>query len=960
MQRALGTMAAAVVASGFAVTVVAAPAQAMTYGTVFADTWAYTDAALPAESFVGAEVNLPLGAARDTAGVDHVSRVYYSFDLAKAKGKVVHRAGFFTRDRSAADCAAAPVVEVRRVAAITARTSWRRPPAVLERLGTADTGGDCPAGHHAFDLRTVVQAAVDRGDSRLTLELRLQRGQERDARFGRTVAYRPSIDLWVNAAPRVESIALAWEQTCGTASKPDPVHGGRPMAVAAHVIDPDDQGGVRADFAAWPVGDPAARVERTSSAAATRPWLDWDISGYPHGTVVAWAARGRDADGDVSAWTEPCHVVIDREPPAKAPVVTSEDYPNDGGQHGGSGIEGTFRLDAQGDADVVRYRWSEPHGGTRYVDAPAPGAAATIRFLPRALWGNVLTVQSVDAAGNVGPATTYEFHVRYTEPDVELTVAGVGLPSPLRVRPGRVPDATSVGYRVGDAPEVRLPVVDGVAAGDIVFAERGRTTVSIRVYAGDRLAGVLDKDVEVDDRPGVTSEDFGLSTEGQVGRPGTFRFTPRAQRVSAYEWRVDDTGEWTRLDAGPDGSAELRWTPTRGGYETLHVRSVDAAGDRSDAAEYSFMVTDPRPRVSARELDWWPRRDGPGLPLTLTFETSVDDVAGFVYSFDGGPEQFVDVNAGGYGVEVVPAHAGPNTVVVRNRYTDGTLGPEGTTTVDVFNGPIVSSAQYPNGTGGESGDPAVFTFAPALPDVVDYRYEFDGEEETVAAGPDGRATVTLTPAHPGYRTLAVTSRSADGTESETRRYEFSVLDNKVAVSSDYDDHTPRGGAGIAARFGLSVEVGVTEYRYRLGDGPVQSAKPSGSVVTTVTVVPERAGRTVLTVWAVRPDGTETPRVEYPFLVGTEPVVSSAEYPSSTWSGGVGVPGTFRFSGGAPDVAAFEYRVEDAAPVVVPAGADGSATVTWTPTQNFGHTMLVRGRLADGTWTDTARYYILVN
>jgi hypothetical protein len=65
-----------------------------------------------------------------------------------------------------------------------------------------------------------------------------------------------------------------------------------------------------------------------------------------------------------------------------------------------------------------------------------------------------------------------------------------------------------------------------------------------------------------------------------------------------------------------------------------------------------------------------------------------------------------------------------------------------------------------------------------MPNVVEYIYYFNEDWDNptvVAAGPDGRATFTFTPAAPGFYPMQVFARAADGTLSaNSREYDFMV------------------------------------------------------------------------------------------------------------------------------------------------------------------------------------------
>ncbi|GAA2808641.1 hypothetical protein GCM10010505_38540 [Kitasatospora aburaviensis] len=94
-----------------------------------------------------------------------------------------------------------------------------------------------------------------------------------------------------------------------------------------------------------------------------------------------------------------------------------------------------------------------------------------------------------------------------------------------------------------------------------------------------------------------------------------------------------------------------------------------------------------------------------------------------------------------------------------------------------------------------------------------------------------------------------------------------------------------------------------------------------------------------------------------------PSVSSAEYPADGQShGGVGRAGTFTLKpGGAEQIAKYSYQLDtDAKATEVPAGADGSAVVTLTPTSAGRRTLTVRAIDATGTASTPAAYGFVVD
>ncbi|MGY4909348.1 hypothetical protein [Micromonospora aurantiaca (nom. illeg.)] len=719
----------------------------------------------------------------------------------------------------------------------------------------------------------------------------------------------------------------------------------------------------RGQFAAWPVGHEDQRAEQFGySYGGALSKLDWDMSQYPHGTVVAWTARAYD-DHDFSPWAEPCYVKVDAQRPA-APVVTSEKYPNDGLPHGGSGVPGTFTFKANGSPDVVGYYWGRFGDAYHYIPAPSPGADVTLEYTPTS-FSDSLSVRSVDSASNSSETVHYEFRVKSTAPQVEVTMAGIGLPSKLAVSTN-VEGVTEFGYRIGDGAEARVPVnPDGPTEIPVTFAEGGLVKVEVRSYAGSELVGGYTENVSVRDLPTVESDDFDFPEhDGVVDRPGTFTFRPGRTGVVAYEYTFGG-GDLLRIDAAADGTAVLRWTPTEGGWHVLNVRSISADGTVSETQERQFNVIDTKPYVSSStyyENGAW---GGVGIPGEFNFDTGMPDVDAYLYRLNDGPEQIVDPDYSWARVTLTPDRSGSNTLTVRTRFQDGSFSPTRTYTFEVSDAPVVTSEDYPeNGEGGQPGQTGRFTFNPGRSGVTEYRYvlEYTGEEQVVAAGADGRATVEITPTHSGYTLLTVTSRTADGTVSPERRYYFRVRDARVNVSSAYDEYSPRGGIGSVGTFGVYTEISeVTTFEYQLNGGAWQSVpKKPDALATDITVTMDRNGANLISVRGRTAAGDYTPQTDYPFLVGTAPLVSSGTYPADRWSGGVGVAGEFTFTQGSPGVTEFEYTVEDGQPVTVAANAAGVATATFTPTSAGSYSMRVRGRTADGVWTDTTSYYFLVN
>ncbi|WP_247684343.1 hypothetical protein [Micromonospora sp. D93] len=947
------------------VTVTASPAQADEQLDLRKSGWAYTDSYLPKKSFVNPAGDAPIGAWADARGNKHRSRSYFTFDVSRFRKAIVHRADLIIGERSAADCAAAQPIQLWRTDPIKTTTSWESEPRRRELIGTILAGGSatCP-GYLVWDIRPALQRLADQDKQTLTVEISVPHGDEGKLSHGRKLHPYPVIRSDVNHAPTVEQLGLEWPSwSCGTKKNPQPV-GPRSYTFMLRGADADSSDAyLNAQFAAWPVGHEDQRSEQPgSSYGSTLAKVPWEMSQYPHGTVVAWTARAFDGQ-DYSKWAQPCYVKVDGQRPAP-PVVTSTKYPDDGQPHGGSGVPGTFVFTANGSSDVVGYYWGRYGETYSYLAAPAPGANVTLEYTPTS-YNETLSVRSVDSASNSSEVTDYQFAVRSTAPQVQVTVGGVGLASQLAISTN-VEGVTEFGYTIGGGDETRVPASnDGTTEVPVTFPQAGSIRLEVRSYVGTEFVGAYTGEVLVRDTPLVESADFAFPDHnGVVGRPGSFTFRPGRVGVVAYEYGLL-YGEMQRIDAAADGTAALNWTPADPGWHTFMVRSISADGTVSEIVQYEFNVIDTKPSVYSQTYYEYGAWGGVGIPGEFHISTAMPNVDVFVYRYNDGPEQVLDQVDNEARLTLAPDRSGSNTLAVWTRFLDGSFSPTRAYTFEVSDAPVVTSSVYPeSGSAGQPGQPGQFTFNPGRSDVVEYRYlvDYNGEEQVVAAGPDGRATIEITPPHPGSTVLTVTSRAADGTASAQRRYEFRVRDPRVNVHSGYDEYTAIGGIGAIGRFSVYTEIGeVTTFEYQLNGGTWQSVpKTPNSLGTDIMLTMDRNGANVFSVRGRTEAGEYTPQTDYPFLVGTAPLVSSVTYPANEWGGGVGVPGDFTFTQGSPGVVEFEYTVDDGPAVLVAANAAGVATASYAPIATSFQTMRVRGRTADGVWTDTTSYHFLVN
>ncbi|MFG2037841.1 hypothetical protein [Dactylosporangium sp. NPDC048998] len=930
------------------------PAHAtMSQATVLPQTsWAYLDSHSPRTKFVNPETAPRAGTIADADGTAHTYRSYFTYDLTPLKGQVVHNAHLSVLEDLVKNCDTAATVELWRTAPVKDATTWKNPPAELERLGQVTAGAPglfgCP-GAFGIDPVGALAAAVARHDKTLTIELRITAAQESDPHAGRTVR-QPRLDVTGNHPPETGNPRVSpGDRPCGTHARPTPV--GYIFQPRVDVVDAD-QDWTTVSYEVWPVDHPDQRT--------VYQWYQiyLDATKYAEGAVLAWHAQAKDAY-DTGAWSKTCYVLVDRVSPAKAPLVTSKVYPEGEVQGGGPGVKARFRFDADGDTDVATFSWHDQSGQRGDLKANRPGGSAVLEYTPAHSGRQLLSVQPVDRAGNAGPQMDYWFSVAPTAPTARVAMGGIGLPSRLDLT-ATTASTTGFGYQVGDGAETRLPAVDGKASVEITFTQVGNVTVTVSSYAGDKLLGRESVRVYASDAPAVDSAEFGPFVDALLGAAGSFTFKPRSTGVTRYDYCLSSS--CGQVAAGADGSAVLPWTAQSTGYFFLNVTAVRADNSRSNLTTYSFRVLNPTPRASAPSLSLPDRVDGVGVPLEIQLSSELSNVTGFAYRFDGGAEVVVPEGDVGYPytpITVTPTHTGNTELLFEAVLADGKRSPTELFTFSPYTGPVVTT----DPAQGAAGQPMTLTFRSVLPNTAWFAYSLPGaEDQSVAAGADGTATVTYTPPSHGFVTATVVGYDSADAPSPVRRVQFYVRDTSVQVVSGYNPYWPIGGAGAQAAFGFATawQPEVVEYRYRLNEGPEQSvpAEPSGYTYTRVTL--DRSGANTLTVQGRTASGALSTATAYAFLVGTAPEIFSAEYPGNLVpAGGVGVEGHFTFSGGTAGITSFEYFIDDATPATVQADAEGRATVSWTPQTPGTHVLVVTGHLADGTPTDRAYYYLSV-
>ena len=454
--------------------------------------------------------------------------------------------------------------------------------------------------------------------------------------------------------------------------------------------------------------------------------------------------------------------------------------------------------------------------------------------------------------------------------------------------------------------------------------------------------------------PTVTSTDYPAdgTAHGGPGIAGAFTFGADGNTdVHGYRYGIGGTSEFVAADA-PGGTATVDITPVYPWEQSLYVQSVDRAGNVSDPVVYRFNVRETTPRIEDLNRDAWL-----GDPRTVVFHRGTFDAVSFTYQVDDGAEQTIPVGTDGTArITLTPAADGTsvrlfstNAAGHRSQQTSIQLVPR--------TAPIVETTDFRNGPDSVPvGTPGTFTLKPHMYGVVEYVYQFDWYDgtpvQTVAAGPDGTATVQFTATDIGQHSLRVFTRTADGFESDPTEIAFNASSIAPRVTSgQYPEWTFSGGPGIAGTFTFEpTAADVVEYEYQFSRQPVHTVA-AGSP-TTVSWTPldyatdTYDGSVMLQVRSRSANGLVSDWYFYRFYINA--LVPTATH-DKNWpeTPRVGEPVTFTFTSQLPGSTEFLYTIGNGAEQVVAVSPTGTATVEWTPTESGFYHVNVYSRTPAG-------------
>ncbi|MEV0328085.1 hypothetical protein AB0H63_16800 [Micromonospora echinospora] len=612
------------------------------------------------------------------------------------------------------------------------------------------------------------------------------------------------------------------DQPCATAApgpylSPSRLNDAQAVVLRGTFSRTSEDTGLRAEFQVWDITTPEQPQQwlRNVGEQSDQVYVQLeDESKQLDGVTYAWRVRVLDGT-DASPWSSTCHFTVDRTG-GPAATVTSAVYPAGSWDDasGAIGVPGAFTLTSASD-DTVGYRYrfhsAELSDDSDYalVDTDALGGPATVQWTPRAADHHALIVYTVDRAGNWSGAAYHEFYVKETRPAIFSSAYpdwgsnlnyNVGVPGAFELT-ATVTGTASFVWRIDeDGPSGTASVgADRTATVMIAPTRAGRQTLHVHSVTHDGTAHAPRAYAfTVDNGPTLTGDtDRGVT----IGSSLTFHLAPRAPQVEAYLYWPQHSGlaeppvEKITVPARADGTADLTWTATGTSVIGLRFQSRSADGTLSEPRWTSVSVDGAAPTVT--------RTGGTdvGTPATFTARTRMANVVEYVATLNGDEatrQVLAPAADGSVTFGFTSTKGGYHYVTVVARDAAGVRTEQGGTSWSVVDGPRVTSTDFP-ATGSGPLATGTFSFTPRLTGTTAYEYSMNyGPYVTIAAQPDGTATLTWTPTGAGTNRLAVRSVTAAGTRSMSTQYTFTIGAGANRVTSTAPTPLPRGGVRTTA------------------------------------------------------------------------------------------------------------------------------------------------------------------
>jgi hypothetical protein len=308
------------------------------------------------------------------------------------------------------------------------------------------------------------------------------------------------------------------------------------------------------------------------------------------------------------------------------------------------------------------------------------------------------------------------------------------------------------------------------------------------------------------------------------------------------------------------------------------------------------------------------------------------------------------------------------------------------------NAPTISSSNYPPDGWNQGGEPVELTLsAGGVDDVTGFEFSWQQDLPVIgtsigdygipqpidpyadtryfkrADAPGGSATLSLVPpTGAGLMTLWVRSLDRAFNGSAITSYTFRVGSTAPTVTPA----VPSPEFGKPTTFMLRPDAAlqstspVISYSVRTiggqgGDKTVDVAAAADGTARVKVTLDGIYGES-LRVTSKSANGWVSDAASWGISYDTTPTVASDTYPENGSSGGVGVPGTFTFTPKVKGIVSYTYSFNGGPEVTVPAGADHTASIDWTPDSDGWYDLTVYATTRSGIQLAPYDYFFTVN
>jgi hypothetical protein len=142
-----------------------------------------------------------------------------------------------------------------------------------------------------------------------------------------------------------------------------------------------------------------------------------------------------------------------------------------------------------------------------------------------------------------------------------------------------------------------------------------------------------------------------------------------------------------------------------------------------------------------------------------------------------------------------------------------------------------------------------------------------GTPRTIAAGPDGTATVTITLKSIYGDSITVSSTSVNGWVSPDAHWSQYFDTTPTVTSADYPEGATSGGVGIAGTFVFASQIAHTaSFTYQFDGEPAVTVPAAAGGTAQATWTPSLSGFHILNVYGTTADGVAMQPYYFVFFV----------------------------------------------------------------------------------------------